>query len=269
MPDGLAADEDQHDGPERQPEVGDRITEEGQRELRRQAERVGTTHREHPQRHGEHEEQDDRQAVGRDGGEEERREESPAVEPASLEGGDGTHDVPDDPADDDRRQLERDAPGQRLSDQRVDRRRILRERRAEVSLQHVADVGQELLPHRLVESELSHVVLVDGLDRVSTRPTAPGHLGDESVDRIARDHSGQDEDDQHGRDEHDQVPADLAQEVARQVHCGCLRLLGDQYAQPPTRLSLNNHPMPAPENCGGAEGSSSVGKLSQLDVLNS
>ena len=64
------------------------------------------------------------------------------------------------------------------------------------------------------------------------------------------------------RQKHDEVPADLAQEVARQGHGRCLRLRGAiSDAQLPTFLILNNHSMPAPGHMGGAYGFSSVGKF--------
>src|SRR5687768_7447097 len=83
------------------------------------------------------------------------------VQPAAFERRHCAKQVANNPTDDDRRKHDRQTPGQRRLDQITHRRRIVRERSAEVALEHIADINQELLPQRLVEAELPRVLLVN------------------------------------------------------------------------------------------------------------
>ena len=123
--------------------------------------------------------------------------------------------VADDPADQDRRKHDRETPGQRLRDQGVDRGWVLRERGAEIALEHIADIDEELLPQRLVEAELLHVVLVDLLQLFAPGAPTPGKLADDGVDRVARDEAREEEVQQQGDEEDHEGPCHFASEVFR------------------------------------------------------
>ena len=90
------------------------------------------------------------------------------------------------------------------------------ERRAEVALQHVADIDQELLATAACRARTPACSARRPAGARLPRSPTPGKLGDDSVDRIARDEAGEKEVHEQGHDEDDQVPADLAHEISRQ-----------------------------------------------------
>lgn len=166
-----------------------------------------------PQADAEDDQQDHGHAKGGQAADEDAGRQQNAVEVAAAIGGQRAQSVAKDPADDDGRELQGDGPVDRCADDIGDRARVLADRIAEIAVQGITHVDEELLGDGPVGAEQLCVLLVDGLDagRVAH---ALRHPGNDGRDRVAGHQARQGEVEDKGDDQGNEEPDDLAAEIS-------------------------------------------------------
>ena len=157
---------------------------------------------------GEEDQQHDRHTEGGHVAQEQERGEQDLVEALADIGGKGTQDIAQQPADDDRRELQAHGPHDRVAYDITYGTGVLAERGAEIALQGILGEAEELLMHGQVGAEFFLEALVDLLD-CGGIGHALGHLAGDGGDGIHRHHPGQEEVQDHGHHEGDGEPQQL------------------------------------------------------------
>ena len=127
-------------------------------------------------------------------------------------GGQRAEQVAQQPADENRGQLQRNGPGNGAGDDVGNGARILAEGGAEIAADCVFHEDKELLVHRLVGAEFLLIALVDFLHGAGVGH-ALGQLAGDGGHRVGRHQPRQNEVQNHGNDKRDYKPQNLLAEI--------------------------------------------------------